>query len=317
LSAAQSQKTSSTETPPQREIVDQKAGKPDHPVASHPQGQERIETSAGAIEKRLTADSTAVVSSSVAEDRTAAEKRPAQEQTLSAESSIEDFVEKWRRSWEEGDVQAYINCYHPEFKARGMDIQEWENYKNDLFNRTPERDVQISDIKIDLDGALAKVTFKQRYQTKNYKGYGSKTLLLVNHQGNWSILDESYESLPAEIEPVEVEIQRFVENWRRSWEEGNLKTYIACYHPQFETEKMDFQDWKKHKRDLFARSAKRNVQISDMRIEPHGSSAVVTFKQRYQTVKHQDLGLKTLHMRRYRDNWTIFKEKWQPISGQG
>jgi hypothetical protein len=65
--------------------------------------------------------------------------------------------------------------------------------------------VQINDIKIKLDGSVASVTFKQSYQTGRYKDYGLKTLLLVNYQGNWSILNESYEPLTAVVEPLEVE----------------------------------------------------------------------------------------------------------------
>ena len=80
---------------------------------------------------------------------------------------------------------------------------------------------------------------------------------------------------------------------------------------------MDNQAWKSHKQRLFSRSAKRNVQISDMGIQINGSSAVVTFKQQYLTAKHRDVGLKTLQLRRYNDRWTILKENWQPISGQG
>jgi murein L,D-transpeptidase YafK len=119
------------------------------------------------------------------------------------------------------------------------------------------------------------------------------------------------------VEPVEVEIRGFVENWRRAWEEGNAATYLACYHPQFETDDMDYHGWKSYKQALFKRSAKRNVQISDMEIQTNGSSAVVIFKQQYLTAKHRDVGLKTLQLHRYNDHWTILKENWQPISGQG
>jgi len=59
------------------------------------------------------------------------------------------------------------------------------------------------------------------------------------------------------------------------------------------------------------------VQISDMQIQANGSSTVVTFKQRYLTAKHQDVGLKTLHIHHDDDRWTILKETWQPLSGQG
>jgi murein L,D-transpeptidase YafK len=116
---------------------------------------------------------------------------------------------------------------------------------------------------------------------------------------------------------AEVAIQSFVEKWRRAWEEGDFPAYIACYHPRFETEKMDFQDWKNYKQDLFARPTKRNVQISNMQIKTIESNAVVTFRQRYLTAKHRDVGLKTLHLRHHQDNWTILKEDWRPLPYQG
>jgi len=203
--AAQLQKTRSIETPPQGQILEQTEIKPDQLVASHPKGKEEIESSGQTTEEQLTVQTKVVAHTPVREDRAVTEKESAEPQGSSAEPSIKPFVEKWRRSWEEGDLQVYIGCYHSDFRARGMNIQAWRDYKQDLFNRAPERDVQINDIKIKLDGSVASVTFKQSYQTESYKDYGLKTLLLVNYQRNWSILDESYERLPAVLEPVEVE----------------------------------------------------------------------------------------------------------------
>jgi murein L,D-transpeptidase YafK len=313
----ESLKTASIETTPHGQILEQKEMKPGHAVVSQPHGKEKIEPARQTAEEPLDGQKEAVAPTPVTEDKATTDKEPGEIEVASAEVSIKDFLEKWRRSWEEGDVQTYIGCYHSSFTARGMDIQAWKNYKQDIFKRTVERDVQINGINIELDGSIATVTFKQRYETRNYKGYGLKTLQLTNYQGNWSILDEYYESLPPGGEPVEVAIERFVENWRQAWEEGDLPAYMDCYDPSFSTEKMDNQAWKSHKQRLFSRSAKRNVQISDMEIQTKGSSAVVTFTQEYQTSNHRDLGTKTLHIHRDDDRWTILKETWQPISGQG
>jgi murein L,D-transpeptidase YafK len=316
--ARESLKTASIETTPHGQILEQTESKPGQPIAPQPPGREEIEPSSQTAEEQPTVQMEVVAPTPVTEDKVIAEKEPAKTKVVSTEASIENFIEKWRRSWEEGDVQTYIGCYHSGFTARGMDIQAWKNYKQDIFKRTVDREVQLSDINIKLDGSIATVTFKQRYETENYKGYGLKTLQLANHQGNWSILDESYESLPAVVEPAEAAIQRFVEKWRRAWQQGDLQTYTGCYDPGFRTEKMDNQAWKSLKQRLFSRSAKRNVQISDMQIQANGYSAVVTFTQSYRTANHRDLGLKTLHIHHHDDDrWTILKETWQPLSGQG
>jgi tyrosine-protein kinase Etk/Wzc len=318
-SAAQKTESVATveEIPQEDKIQEQDGTRPGEPVVSQPHGKAEIEPAGQTAEEEPATQAEVVAPTPVTEDKAIAEKEPAKTNVASAEVSIENFVEKWRRSWEEGDVQEYIRSYHSGFTARGMDIQAWKDYKQDLFNRTDEREVQLSDINIKLEGSIATVTFEQRYQTENYKGHGLKTLQLTNYQGNWAILDESYESLPAVVKPVDVAIRRFVENWRRAWEEGDLPTYMDCYDLGFRTEKMDNPAWKSHKQKLLSRSAKRNVQISDMQIQENGSSTVVTFKQRYLTAKHQDVGLKTLHLRRHKDRWTILKEDWHPIPPQG
>ncbi len=125
------------------------------------------------------------------------------------------------------------------------------------------------------------------------------------------------EPATAKAASEEAFIERFVEKWRRSWEEGDVQTYIGCYNAGFTSRGMDIQAWKSHKQRLFSLSAKRNVQLSDMQIQANGSSAVVTFTQSYQAAKHLDVGLKTLKLRRHQDRWTILKENWYPIPAQG
>jgi len=125
------------------------------------------------------------------------------------------------------------------------------------------------------------------------------------------------EAAEPQASPNEVSIENFVEKWRRSWEEGDVQTYIGCYHSDFTSRGMDIQAWKSHKQRLFSLSAKRNVQLSDMQIQANGSSAVVTFTQSYQVAKHLDVGLKTLKLRRHQDRWTITRENWYPIPAQG
>jgi hypothetical protein len=71
------------------------------------------------------------------------------------------------------------------------------------------------------------------------------------------------------------------------------------------------------KREFFSSSARRKVQINDMKIETNGDRAVVTFKQSYQTASHRSFGIKTLHLRQDDDRWTILRETWQPLSAQG
>lgn len=198
-------KKASIETITHGQILEDAEMQPDQPIVSPPQSPEEFEPTGQPTEERLTVQKRGVVPALVGEDRAIAEKESAKPQGLSAEPSIKSFVEKWRRAWEEGDLPAYIGCYHPYFRTGGMNIQAWKDSKQKLLHHTSEKDVQIHDIKIKLDGSVASVTFKQSYQEGNHKDYGSTTLLLVNYQGDWSILEESYAHLPAAAAPGEVE----------------------------------------------------------------------------------------------------------------
>jgi capsular exopolysaccharide synthesis family protein len=192
--AAKLQKTNSIATPPQGQMIKQKEIKPDQRAVSHIP----IRPPEQSTRDQMTGKALVVASTPVEENRPVSEKELAEAKVESPESSIEDFVEKWRRSWEDGDLQAHILCYHPNFKAYGMDIQAWKDYKREIFNRTPERDIKISDIEIQMQGRHAVVTFKQRYQTRNYKDFGLKMFQFTKNQGRWAILGESYESLSKE-----------------------------------------------------------------------------------------------------------------------
>ena len=104
-----------------------------------------------------------------------------------------------------------------------------------------------------------------------------------------------------------------MENWRRAWQEGDLSTYVACYHPSFEAKKMDLQAWGKYKSGLFSRSTKRNVLLRDIYIQESDSTAVITFKQRYETAGYQAYGVKILYLERHQGHWAILEEHYKPF----
>jgi capsular exopolysaccharide synthesis family protein len=115
-----------------------------------------------------------------------------------AELSIQQFVERWRQAWAEGNAPAYIACYHSTFERGGMTYNVWKAYVQDRFKRFDRRDIQLSDLRVQVDSPSALVTFKQQYHTETYRKYGLKTLRLQRDQGHWSILEETVQPLAAQ-----------------------------------------------------------------------------------------------------------------------
>jgi succinoglycan biosynthesis transport protein ExoP len=191
---SESQKTASIATPPQEQIVDQKHIRPGQPVASQPNYEEETDSSSGqSTEEQPTVQVKVVAQTPVIENKAIVKQDPVDSQGVTAESSIEHFIEKWRHSWEEGDFPSYVTCYHPEFETNDMDHNKWESYKRNLFKRSAKRNIQISDVKIEDNGSSAVVTFKQKYRTARHQDFGLKTLHLRQHEAHWTIFKEKWQ----------------------------------------------------------------------------------------------------------------------------
>jgi len=109
--------------------------------------------------------------------------------------SVYLFVEEWRRAWEKGTLAKYLACYHPQFKTGGMDLRGWKGYKEQLFQRSQDRVIQLTDIKLEMNGNRAVVVCKQEYRSDIHLDFGLKTLHLLWHGGQWTILKETWKPL--------------------------------------------------------------------------------------------------------------------------
>jgi murein L,D-transpeptidase YafK len=111
------------------------------------------------------------------------------------EGSVYLFVEEWRRTWEKGILSKYLACYNPRFKTGDMDLRAWQGYKEQLFHRSQDRVIQLSDIKWEVNGDRAVVVCKQEYRSNIHQDFGLKTLHLLWHGGQWTILRETWKPL--------------------------------------------------------------------------------------------------------------------------
>lgn len=100
------------------------------------------------------------------------------------------FLEKWRVAWATKDIETYMNCYSPSFKGGDLNKEQWREKKTFLNNKYKYISVKLSDIKVSLASATAKVSFQQTYRSDQLQASGVKTLLLVNRKNRWFIESE-------------------------------------------------------------------------------------------------------------------------------
>ncbi len=239
-----------------------------------------------------------------------------------------ETINGWSQAWSQKDLDRYLSYYVSDFRWKNLDLQGWRQKKAWLNQRYKKISVQLSDVRLFRQGDVVLATADMIYRSDRFASRGFKHLYLVQNSVDWRILAEEWHSAkrpappllqlaakpPPDRETAQGSVRRFVEEWRRAWEQGDLPSYLACYHPQFRTRDMGLKGWKKYKRQLFSRTSERVIELNDVKAEVNDSTAVVISKQAYRSDIHQDSGLKTLRLRWHRGRWTIFKETWKPLS---
>jgi len=109
---------------------------------------------------------------------------------------IKAFLDSWKRAWEQKDLKAYLSCYDPGFRSRGMDLKRWKNHRETLNQSHRSVRVDIRDLTIQQTSeSVAKVRFKQHYQADEYRDVGVKNILLMKKGAHWKIKREDWSPL--------------------------------------------------------------------------------------------------------------------------
>jgi len=121
----------------------------------------------------------------------------ASEPRIFTESAIQKFLKSWVDSWERANIEQFVSYYDSSFSASGYNtLKDWRQYKNGVFSRVKQIDVQISNIKITSPAEYRwSVSFRQNYRSENYRDHGTKTLLVTGHlkdPATFKILSETW-----------------------------------------------------------------------------------------------------------------------------
>lgn len=108
------------------------------------------------------------------------------------DAAITRLIDHWANSWESGNMKEYRSCYAPNFRSKGMNLNRYIEYKQDLARRYKKIQVRVSDVKIFYSGEQdATVTFIQRYSAAGGpKTSGRKKLELRKINDAWKIRQE-------------------------------------------------------------------------------------------------------------------------------
>ena len=94
------------------------------------------------------------------------------------EEAVRNLVTKWLTSWKSGDMKTYRSCYVSNFQSKGMNLDAWISYKNNVRQRSKNINISIDDLQISAEGNSATAVFIQSYSSSILKDKGKKTLEL-------------------------------------------------------------------------------------------------------------------------------------------
>lgn len=111
-----------------------------------------------------------------------------------------------------------------------------------------------------------------------------------------------------------VELNQFVEEWRKAWEQQDIEKYMAFYDQGFKAPGFNFETWKNHKSNLKSKYEFIKVHLSQPYIVQHNDQLLVKTLQRYESDKHVDYGVKTIYAIKSGDSYKIIREEWSPFN---
>jgi len=255
---------------------------------------------------------------------------------LSQESAVYARVEGWGKAWESRNLDGYLGYYAEKFTpSYGMSKAEWLKQRTYRI-RTPDRiKLGLKNIKIIVNGdkAVANVQmpqealadFGQEYENSlGYKDEVRKELGFELIEGSWQIVRESVVDCvngPCQWQvkkvgdavvsarPVASDVSVALNLWKEAWEERDYEAYVARYVEDFTSQKFsDRQAWLKDRHDKLARAGELKISLNDVKVEENADTAIVRFKQTYQTSSYSLKADKELHMKKTADDWRIVQE---------
>lgn len=116
-------------------------------------------------------------------------------------NEISTMIENWRKAWETGRVDDYMEFYAPDAWQQGRaGAKNIRRQKEDLWRRVKPTLVQLSGLRLAMDGRNIRADMNQSYaDSAGRTDKGVKTLGLRYDGANWLIQREDWTAQPAQV----------------------------------------------------------------------------------------------------------------------
>lgn len=127
---------------------------------------------------------------------TPAKPKPTAAAPPSPEKQVVAVVRAWLKAWQSKNLRRYMAFYAPDFRSGRFDRRAWRRHKAYLNRVYKVIRVRVKDLKVEVSGNRARVSFIQYYRSDWHRDVGRKELVLVKRKGRWRIVSETWRELP-------------------------------------------------------------------------------------------------------------------------
>lgn len=125
--------------------------------------------------------------------------------------------------------------------------------------------------------------------------------------------DQVQYTTPIKLNQLKSKVLSAIGSWKSSWETKQHSDFMAHYHPRFNSQGMNTDQWSKYKKRLFDKYENIEVEVSSPLVIHSKGSWIVRFFQRFQSESFEDYGQKTLYLKEDEPfKLLIVAEDWKP-----
>ncbi len=121
----------------------------------------------------------------------------------------------------------------------------------------------------------------------------------------------------SEHEKKKNEIHSFIDGWKAAWQSKSIDQYMDYYDADFKSQKYNKKRWQKYKAGLISKYDFIKVSFDQPFILIHNDQLIIKALQKYQSDKHTDFGIKTMHAVKIDGHYKIISEDWKEANPEG
>ena len=109
------------------------------------------------------------------------------------DSEVSGFLNGWMNDWQARNSVAYFQRYVPEFKGSSASRAEWEAQRRPSIEARGNVSLAVQDVRgVMVSPGVARVVFRQIYDSDAGSEIGTKAMFLVKRDGRWLIEREFF-----------------------------------------------------------------------------------------------------------------------------